>query len=218
MLKFNEFNRKMDCIGKVLQMMQESEELAANDSYFDLILKSLTNLTDDEIDSLGYELYTEFFEMQPDFDIEEYTFDLDDVKKMIREIDSDLHSEIYASIISIVNKDLINDDDFDLDKDVNFKVDVDIEYENFDHLQEGMWARVLKATNRNLKRVKRFSKDAMKTTVLKATKSIRRARAVLLRTKRRVVRAMHKNQNKSYRKSRDLAIKLKKHFVKTRYK
>lgn len=175
------------------------------------IFTLLDDLSDEEIDALGFYLDDEFFagsDSEDDTDLSDEDedfkdwYELSDVKEMITaliELDSDL-----ADVV----KDIINGDDDELELDDL----VDGRSSDDEELDEGV-SRRIKTKNLNRKKRKFVSKSVAQ---LRREKQERRKKTRQNKQKTKRYYRANKAKIKSYQKSRNDAIEKGKHNVKMR--
>lgn len=165
--------------------------LQENEDKLQQICDILDGLSEEEIDELGYVLYSEFFDADEEFE-EEDEFEIDDVKDMVQA----LGAEFYDDIL-----DLLEPEDLDLD-----------DTEDLENVEEGVGRRMLtKNFNRKKRKFMATSKAQLRRTKVKRKQDARKTKAA----RKRYYRA-NKVKIAAYQKSRAAAIKKGKHKVKVR--
>lgn len=174
-------------MGQFKQYLQENEEALAQ------ITSILDELTEDELDILGYVIYNEFFDdNDEDESDEEEEFSKEDILAMVKELGPDM----YEEILDMMEEEVEDNDDIETE------------------IEEGV-SRIMRTKNMNKKKRKFMSNSKAD---LRRTKTKRKQKARKDKAKRKRYYRANKKKIAAYQKSRAAAIKKGKHKVKVRRK
>jgi vacuolar-type H+-ATPase subunit I/STV1 len=171
--------------------------LSENEDLLSQINHELAELNADELDTLGYIIYNELFDMDDEDESDEVEdFKLEDIQAMIAE----LGPEFYQDILDMLEE--IEDDSEEEEEDDSEE----------DDLEEGV-SRTMKQKNFNRKKRKFMSNSKAD---MRKSKAKRKQDARASKSKRKRYYRANKAKIASYQKTRSDAIKKGKHKVKKR--
>lgn len=177
----------------------------AGSAYYDLIMSYIDKMSDEDIDFIGSEIYLEFYEQDPEFDIDDMYFDKGDLIAIVDDLGSDFYSEIYSMIVQLNNAEETPEDG--VLPPTNFEDDM---LRTKDIVRISRTDEKVKAwTSKNIKHKKR--KFVNKKRFLKQTKMQRRAERLKNKSKLKRYRAMNKIMLAKNAEKRADAIKSGKH-------
>lgn len=172
-------------MGKFKKYLNENEEKISE------IYSALEELDENELDEFGYLLYSEFFDT--DEELEEYAFDVDDIREMVAVLGPELYDDILEFLA------------------VEFEVNTDLATMDSE-MQEAV-SRRMKVNRMNRKKRKFMSRSKAE---MRRSKTKRRQEARKKKAARKRYYKANKTKLTAYNRSRRAALKKGKHITKIR--